>query len=74
MCSTIIVVFLAQPRPVDPATSIEFPTTLHIPSKGALPEFTLIGVGVRLISFLGIKVYSAAFYADLTNPDLKVSA
>ncbi|KAI0296142.1 chalcone-flavanone isomerase-domain-containing protein [Russula brevipes] len=57
---------------VDPATSIEFPTTLQIPSKGALPEFTLIGVGVRLLSFLGIKVYSAAFYADLTNPDLKI--
>jgi hypothetical protein len=57
---------------VDPATSIEFPTTLQIPSKGALPEFTLIGVGVRFVSFLRIKVYSAAFYADLSNPNLKI--
>ncbi|KAI0308254.1 hypothetical protein B0F90DRAFT_1813544 [Multifurca ochricompacta] len=57
---------------VDPATSIEFPTTLQIPSKGALPEFTLIGVGVRVVSFLKIKVYSVAFYADLSNPNLKI--
>jgi Chalcone isomerase like len=59
---------------VDPATSIEFPTILRIPSKGALPEFTLIGVGVRVVSFLKIKVYSVAFYADLSNPNLKVTA
>jgi hypothetical protein len=64
---------LARPLPVDPATSIEFPTTLRIPFKGSLPEFTLIGVGVRTVSFLKIKVYSAAFYADLTNPNLKVT-
>lgn len=57
---------------VDPATFIEFPTTLRIPFKGLLPEFTLIGVGVRTVSFLRIKVYSAAFYADLTNPNLKI--
>ena len=65
--------FLAKPFPVDPATSIEFPTTLRIPFKGSLPEFTLIGVGVRTVSFLKIKVYSAAFYADLTSPNLKVT-
>ncbi|KAH9982946.1 chalcone-flavanone isomerase-domain-containing protein [Lactifluus volemus] len=57
---------------VDPATSIEFPTILRIPSKGTLPEFTLIGVGVRVVSFLKIKVYSVAFYADLSNPNLKI--
>ncbi|KAI0297545.1 hypothetical protein B0F90DRAFT_1811039 [Multifurca ochricompacta] len=57
---------------IDPATSIEFPTILQIPSKGALPEFTLIGVGVRVVSFLKIKVYSVAFYADLSNPNLKI--
>ena len=61
-----------QPYPVEPATSIEFPTTLRIPSKGALPEFTLLGVGVGVVSFLKIKVYSSAFYADLSNPNLKV--
>jgi len=57
---------------VEPATSIEFPTTLRIPSKGALPEFTLLGVGVGVVSFLKIKVYSSAFYADLSNPNLKI--
>ncbi|KAI9460627.1 chalcone-flavanone isomerase-domain-containing protein [Lactarius psammicola] len=57
---------------VDPATSIEFPTILRIPSKGTLPPFTLIGVGVRVVSFLKIKVYSVAFYADLSNPNLKI--
>jgi len=64
---------IEPPRPVEPATSIEFPTTLRIPSKGALPEFTLIGVGVGVVSFLKIKVYSSAFYADLSNPNLKVT-
>lgn len=73
VCSITVDAFLANPFPVDPATSIEFPTTLRIPSKGALPEFTLIGVGVRFVSFLRIKVYSAAFYADLTDPNLKVT-
>jgi len=59
--------------PVDPATFIAFPTTLRLPSKVPLPNFTLIGVGVRTVSFLGIKVYSVGFYADLENPNLKVS-
>jgi len=58
---------------IDPATSIEFPTTLTIPSKVPLPKFSLIGVGVRTVSFLGIKVYSVGFYADLDNPNLKIS-
>jgi len=70
--SIFVVVFFAQPYLVEPATSIEFPTTLRIPSKGALPEFTLLGVGVGVVSFLKIKVYSSAFYADLSNPNLKV--
>ncbi|OBZ79731.1 Mitochondrial import inner membrane translocase subunit tim21 [Grifola frondosa] len=56
----------------DPATSIAFPTTLRIPSKTPLPTFTLIGVGVRTVSFLGIKVYSVGFYADLTSPNLTI--
>lgn len=66
-------IFFTHPLPVDPATSIEFPTVLQIPSKGTLPPFTLIGVGVRVVSFLKIKVYSVAFYADLSNPSLKVA-
>ncbi len=57
---------------VDPATSIAFPTTLKIQSKTPLPTFTLMGVGVRTVSFLGIKVYSVGFYADLSNPNLAV--
>ena len=68
----ITVILLTKLPPVDPATSIEFPAILRIPSKGTLPEFTLIGVGVRVVSFLKIKVYSVAFYADLSNPNLKV--
>ncbi len=34
---------------------------------------TLVGLGVRTVSFIGIKVYSVGFYADLNNPDLKVT-
>lgn len=57
---------------VDPATSIEFPATLRIPSNITIPTMTLVGLGVRTVSFLGIKVYSVGFYADLENPNLKV--
>ncbi|KAL4071668.1 chalcone-flavanone isomerase-domain-containing protein [Scleroderma yunnanense] len=56
----------------DPATSITFPKTLRIPSKFPLPTFTLVGVGVRTVSFLGLKVYSVGFYADLSNPKLNI--
>jgi hypothetical protein len=59
---------------VDPASSISFPNKLQISSKTPLPEMTLVGVGVRTVSFLGIKVYSVGFYADLQNPKLNVSA
>ncbi|KAG1826242.1 chalcone-flavanone isomerase-domain-containing protein [Suillus subaureus] len=57
---------------IDPATSIAFPKTLCIPSKIPLPQFSLVGVGVRTVSFLGIKVYSVGFYADLANPNLNI--
>lgn len=57
---------------VDPSTSIPFPKTMHIPSRIPIPDLSLIGVGVRTVSFLGIKVYSVAFYADLNNPALQV--
>ncbi|KAH7927360.1 hypothetical protein BV22DRAFT_1111102 [Leucogyrophana mollusca] len=56
----------------DPATAIAFPTNLRIPSKFPLPNFSLVGVGVRTVSFLGIKVYSVGFYADLANPKLNI--
>ncbi|KAH7883840.1 chalcone-flavanone isomerase-domain-containing protein [Phlebopus sp. FC_14] len=57
----------------DPATSIHFPKTLRIPSKSPLPAHSLVGTGVRTVSFLGVKVYSVAFYADLQNPKLNIS-
>ncbi|QRV86344.1 chalcone domain-containing protein [Ceratobasidium sp. AG-Ba] len=53
---------------VDPATSIKFPTRLKLDGES---ELTLLGVGVRTVSFLSIRVYSVGFYADLTNIDLK---
>lgn len=46
---------------------------MSIPSKIKIPTMTLVGVGVRTVSFLGVKVYSVAFYADLDNPNLNVS-
>ncbi|KAL5518613.1 hypothetical protein ACEPAH_296 [Sanghuangporus vaninii] len=51
----------------DPATGIEFPEALVIPSRVRLPPFQLVGLGVRTVSFINIKVYSVAFYADLSN-------
>ncbi|KAF8887976.1 chalcone-flavanone isomerase-domain-containing protein [Gymnopilus junonius] len=58
---------------VDPATSIPFPKVMRVPSKVMIPPLTLVGVGVRTVSFLGVKVYSVAFYADLNDPNLKIS-
>lgn len=57
---------------VDPSTSITFPKTMRIPSRVPIPDLSLIGVGVRTVSFLRVKVYSVAFYADLNNPALQV--
>ncbi|KAL1739026.1 chalcone isomerase [Schizophyllum fasciatum] len=57
---------------LDPETNITFPKTMHIESKVRIPDMTLLGVGVRKVSFLKVKVYSIGFYADLSNPDLKI--
>jgi len=46
---------------------------MRVPSNIKVPPLTLVGVGVRKVSFLGVKVYSIAFYADLNNPKLVVS-
>jgi Chalcone isomerase like len=60
---------------VDPATSISFPKSIKMPENIKLPSpLTLVGVGVRTVSFLGIRVYSVGFYADLNNSNLKVSS
>lgn len=64
---------MLKTRVVDPATNIEFPKTLKIGATVQIPPLSLVGVGVRTVSFLGIKVYSVGFYADLRNPNLKVS-
>ncbi|EAL23213.1 hypothetical protein CNBA5570 [Cryptococcus deneoformans B-3501A] len=53
----------SHPQPVfrvDPETSIEFP--LSLPLATPSPTLTLVGLGVRKVSFLKIKVYSAGFY------------
>ncbi|KAF8744070.1 Chalcone isomerase like, partial [Rhizoctonia solani] len=64
----------AQPNPtetekLDPATSISFPTILQLDGE---PKMTLLGLGVRRVSFLGINVYSVGFYADLSKVDAKI--
>ncbi|CEL52209.1 hypothetical protein RSOLAG1IB_00748 [Rhizoctonia solani AG-1 IB] len=53
---------------LDPATLISFPTTLQIDGE---PKMTLLGLGVRRVSFLGIHVYSVGFYADLKKANAK---
>ncbi|KAG9014027.1 hypothetical protein FRB94_000224 [Tulasnella sp. JGI-2019a] len=60
----------SQETIVDPATSIAFPTTLRFPSPHT-PPVTLIGVGVRTVSFLKIQVYAVGFYADVSDVDFK---
>jgi len=48
---------------VEPETSVAFPHTIQPPS---CPPLVLIGLGVRKVSFLRIKVYVVGFYADPT--------
>jgi hypothetical protein len=61
-----------SPLVVDPATSIAFPKTVRVPAKIPIPPLTLVGLGVRTVSFINIKVYSVGLYADLDNPNLHV--
>ncbi|KAJ6627279.1 chalcone-flavanone isomerase-domain-containing protein [Mycena sp. CBHHK59/15] len=58
--------------PVDPDTAIVFPKTISVPSQFKTPPLSLVGLGVRTVSFLGIKVYSIGFYADLSSPNLNI--
>jgi len=53
---------------VDPSTSLELPSVLRLAST---PPLTLLGLGVRTVSFLRVKVYVVGFYADLDNVDTK---
>ncbi|WWD21035.1 hypothetical protein CI109_105516 [Kwoniella shandongensis] len=50
------------PFRVDPDTSIPFPLSLSVTTPSA--PLTLVGLGVRKVSFLRVKVYSAGFYLD----------
>lgn len=50
------------PRTEDPDTSILHPVTLPLSSPST--PLTLIGLGVRTVSFLSVRVYSAAFYVE----------
>ncbi|CAE6532316.1 unnamed protein product [Rhizoctonia solani] len=53
---------------LDRATLISFPTRLKLDGE---PKMTLLGVGVRTVSFLGVRVYSVGFYADLSKVNTK---
>jgi hypothetical protein len=53
---------------VDSETSISFPARLKI---GDNPELTLLGLGVRRVTFLKVAIYSIGFYADLNKVNLK---
>jgi len=46
----------------DPETSTPFPLSLNLLTP--TPPLTLIGLGVRKVSFLRVKVYSAGFYLE----------
>jgi hypothetical protein len=44
---------------VDDDTGVQFPQSLELS-----PKLSLVGLGVRTVSFLRVKVYSAAFYIE----------
>ncbi|WWC64182.1 uncharacterized protein I303_106790 [Kwoniella dejecticola CBS 10117] len=49
---------------VDPDTNIQFPLDLSPSLSTPSPGLSLVGLGVRKVSFLRVKVYSAGFYLD----------
>lgn len=49
---------------VDTSTSLPFPLSIHPKSlQTTSPPLSLVGLGVRTVSFLRVKVYCAGFYA-----------
>lgn len=54
---------------VDPTTSTPFPHRLVAPDGRT--HLRLVGTGVRTVSFLNIRVYSAAFY--VSEPELEAA-
>lgn len=50
---------------IDPATSQPFPTTLPAPqTPTGAKDLRLVGLGVRTVSFLRVRVYVAGLYVD----------
>jgi hypothetical protein len=57
---------------VDPSTSLPFPISLSPPSLPASsPALALVGLGVRTVSFLKVKVYSVGFYTAASARELE---
>ncbi|WWC73246.1 uncharacterized protein I206_107212 [Kwoniella pini CBS 10737] len=57
---------------VDSDTNIQFPLDLSSSLVTPSPNLSLVGLGVRKVSFLRVKVYSAGFYLDeAATKDLK---
>ncbi|WRT68901.1 uncharacterized protein IL334_005883 [Kwoniella shivajii] len=52
------------PFRVDPDTNLQFPLELSSSLATPSPPLSLVGLGVRKVSFLRVKVYSAGFYLD----------
>ncbi|KAH9823947.1 chalcone-flavanone isomerase-domain-containing protein [Melampsora americana] len=52
------------PMMIDPDTQLEFSNRLESNQTDDQESLRLIGVGVRTVSFLNIKVYSIGFYVD----------
>ena len=48
--------------PVDPDTEVQFP--ISFTPTTSTPPLHFVGLGVRKVSFLRVKVYSAAFYVE----------
>lgn len=65
--STVPTLLADAPSPYGDTPLYKDPTSgTPFPSKLVTPEATmiLVGTGVRVVSFLSVKVYCAAFYVD----------
>jgi hypothetical protein len=63
VCAAPLPHALGVDAPVDPDTQIPFP--VHLPLTTPLsPSLSLVGLGVRKVSFLRVKVYSVGFYLE----------
>lgn len=57
--------------PTGTSTIPHFPKTIHVPSSGPTNkennEYTLLGLGIRTVSFLGIQVYVLGLYVQTSS-------